>query len=401
MPLVGSLASTGDPFEPYRLLDRDGEVVNAVTTFLRDLAACGRPATTLRSYAMDLLRWYRFLWSFEIPWAQATRAEARDFCLWLQIADKPRRSHWRHPGERSPSPAPQPTAPNTLTGKAAPGAKYAPTTAAHAESVLRSFYEFHLDAGSGPMVNPFPLTRSPTSRRHRSPMEPPIRAQTGRYRPRVPVRVPRQIPDERFGELFAALSSHRDRALVSLWISTGARASELLGLTSGDLDPGEQLITVVRKGTKALQRLPASPDAFVWLRLYQAEMHGLVPAGRGEPLWWTLRRPFRRLGYDAARAMFARANATLGANWTLHDLRHSAAYRLARDPEVALTDVQWILGHARLSTTQTYLNPLEDDVIASVLAYHARRAEGRADAAPTTSAYRKESLDVLFGRASS
>jgi integrase len=45
--------------------------------------------------------------------------------------------------------------------------------------------------------------------------------------------------------------------------------------------------------------------------------------------------------------MFDRANATLGTNWTFHDLRHSAAYRLARDPLVPLTDVQWILGHAR------------------------------------------------------
>ena len=400
VPLVGSVVLTGDPFEPYRLLDRGGKCVGGVTAYLRDLQACGRPATTLRSYAMDLLRWYRFLWSVEVPWEQATRVEARDFSLWLRVADKPRRPHWRHPGE-PPVRLALPAAPNALTGKPATGTKYAPSTAAHAESVLRSFYDFHLEAGSGPMVNPFPLTRLQKSQRHRSPMEPPSRTQTGRYRPRVPRRLPRQIPDERFTELFAALSSHRDRALVSLWVSTGARASELLGLTNGDVDPGEQLITVVRKGTRSLQRLPAAPDAFVWLRLYQAEMHGLVPTGRDEPLWWTLRRPFRRLTYDAARAMFDRANGTLGANWTLHDLRHSAAYRMARDPKVSVTDVQWILGHARLSTTQTYLNPLEEDVIASVLAYHARRAEGRTDPPLNSPAYRAESLDVLFGRASS
>ena len=47
--------------------------------------------------------------------------------------------------------------------------------------------------------------------------------------------------------------------------------------------------------------------------------------------------------------MFCRANAALGANWTLHDLRHTAAYRMARDPEMPLTDVQWVLGHAHLS----------------------------------------------------
>ncbi|GDY70268.1 hypothetical protein SAV14893_096610 [Streptomyces avermitilis] len=49
----------------------------------------------LRSYGMDLLRWYRFLWALEVHWDQATRAEARDFCRWLQLADKPVRVHWR------------------------------------------------------------------------------------------------------------------------------------------------------------------------------------------------------------------------------------------------------------------------------------------------------------------
>jgi integrase len=131
------------------------------------------------------------------------------------------------------------------------------------------------------------------------------------------------IPDERFDVLFAQLGSRRDRALVGLWVSTGARASELLAATADDVDPGQQLITVIRKGSRILQPLPAAPDAFVWLRLYQAQLAGLVPAGRDEPLWWTLRRPFRPLGYDAARAMFNRANTVLGSNWSLHDLRHT------------------------------------------------------------------------------
>lgn len=401
VPSVGSLVATGDPFEPYRLCDRNGEAVAAVAVYLRDLHACGRPASTLRSYGMDLLRWFRFLWSVEIAWEHATRVEARDFCLWLQVVDKPRRAHWRHPDGVVAGPAPQRAAPNAVTGKPGRDIKYAAATVAHCESVLRGFYGFHVEVGSGPIVNPFPLTRSHRSRRHRNPMDAPSNEQTGRYRPRVPARLPRQIPDERFGELFASLSSHRDRALVSLWVSTGARASELLGLTAGDVDPGEQLVTVVRKGTRALQRLPASPDAFVWLRLYQAEMEGLVPAGRDEALWWTLRRPLRRLTYDAARAMFDRANASFGANWTLHDLRHSAAYRMARDPQVPLTDVQWVLGHARLSTTQTYLNPIADDVIASVLAYHARRAEEPTGQPVASPGYRAESLDVLFGRETS
>ena len=60
-------------------------------------------------------------------------------------------------------------------------------------------------------------------------------------------------------------------------MSSGARASELLSVRRNGVDPGRQVITVVRKGTRELQQLPASADAFVWLRLYQVETEGLLP----------------------------------------------------------------------------------------------------------------------------
>ncbi|MGD0936583.1 MAG: site-specific integrase [Streptosporangiaceae bacterium] len=400
VPQSGSLEATGDLFEQYQLVDADGVVVAPAGAYFRDLAAGGRAAATQRSYGMALLRWWRFIRAVEIGWDQATRAEARDFLCWVQLGDKPERPHWRYPGGGAPgtTAAMAPGTPNPVTGKRSPGRGYATATVVHCESVLRAFYDFHLEAGTGPMVNPFPLARGRRGRAnaHHNPMQPVAAGRAGRYRPKMARRIPRQIPDEKFGELFARLGSHRDRALVAFWVSTGARASELLGATAGDADPGQQLITVIRKGTRALQQLPASPDAFVWLRLYQAEMDGLVPAGRDQPLWWTLRRPFRALAYDAARVMFTRANAALGANWTLHDLRHSAAYRMARDPAVPLSDLQWVMGHARLSTTQRYLNPLPGDAVEAVLAFHARQA--RQDGVPVLSpGYRAESLQALFG----
>jgi site-specific recombinase XerD len=267
--------------------------------------------------------------------------------------------------------------------------------------VLRGFYGYHLDAGGGPIVNPFPLDRSRRQARagaHHNPMEPHRSQRTGRYRPRVPSRVPRAIPDEEFNEIFARLPSHRDRALVAFYVSTGARASELLSATAGGADPGRQLVTVTRKGTGELQQLPASTDAFVWLRLYQAEMGGLIPAGRGQPLWWTLRRPVRPLAYHAVHRMFERAGQQAGTSATLHALRHTAAYRMAEDPALPLTDVQFVLGHAQLTTTQIYLTPRKEEVIRRVLAHHheqTRQAAARARPAPAPG-YRPETLDVLF-----
>jgi site-specific recombinase XerD len=387
----GSLVETGDPWEPYRLVDQVGATVVPVSAFLRELQAAGRAASTQRSYALDLLRWFRFLRAEEVPWGQATRVEARDFCRWLAGVDKPR---------RGAGPA---GVANPVTGKRSPGRAYAASTLAHSETVLRSFYDFHQEAGSGPMVNPFPLVRRRREARahaHHNPMEPFRNERAGRYRPRLPQRIPRRIPDERFNQLFAQLGSNRDRALVALWVSTGARASELLGASCGDVDPGRQLVTVVRKGSRAVQQLPASPDAFVWLRLYQSELDPTVSTGRDDPLWWTLRRPWRRLTYHAARAMFVRANAALGANWSLHDLRHTAAYRMARDPNLPLTDVQWVLGHVHLSTTQLYLTPAPDEVIAEVLAHHRRQAAQGATSPgrvpPPAPGYRPETMETLF-----
>jgi site-specific recombinase XerC len=402
VPRVGGLRETGDPWEPYRLLDGDGAVVAAVAEYLRDLQAAGRSASTQRSYGMDLLRWFRFCWAVDVAWGQATRVQARDFCCWIQITAKPLRPGRGSDAEgrsiRPPGVAgrPAPGAPNPVTGKPVPAGMYAPATALHCETVLRGFYEYHLQAGTGPIVNPFPLARAGRRHAHHNPMEPFGTQRTGLYRPRLVHRVPRHIPEEKFNELFARLSSHRDRALVALWISTGARASELLGLICSGVDPGQQLITVIRKGSRALQQLPASPDAFVWLRLYQQQMHELTPAGSDDPVWWTLRRPFRQLTYHAARAMFVRANAALGANWSLHDLRHSAAYRLARDPQMPITDVQWILGHAHLSTTQLYVTATAKDVIDNVLAHHRRQGEPAPPPEPAPG-YRSQTLDILFG----
>ncbi|WP_369181036.1 tyrosine-type recombinase/integrase [Streptomyces mutabilis] len=147
-----------------------------------------------------------------------------------------------------------------------------------------------------------------------------------------------------------ALRSNRDRAILALAISNGARASELLGVRGVDLDWGDQLVRVVRKGTLAEQWLPASPEAFIWIRLYLAEGPPLDPQAA---LWWTLRRrdhgeglAYQVMNYEALRAVFRRVNALLGTNWSMHDLRHTTALRMARDESLSLRDVQTILGHA-------------------------------------------------------
>jgi len=393
IPQVGRLAAADDVWMPYRLVDDSGVSVEAVSAWFAELLASGRAEATLRSYGLDLLRWLRFCWAVGLAWDRATRSDARDFSRWLAVADKPLRAHWRHP-ERVV----------TGAGAAGVGQRYSVAVRAHSETVLRAFYDFHRDEGSGPALNPFPLDRSRRGGRvhaHHNPMEPHGNERVGAYRPRLAARIPRAVPDEEFNEIFARLPSHRDRALVAFYVSTGARASELLSATAGGVNPERQLISVVRKGTRAVQELPASTDAFVWLRLYQLEMDGLIPSGRRQPLWWTRRAPVHPLSYHGAHRMFERVNALAGTGATLHSLRHTAAYRMAEDPALPLTDVQFVLGHACLTTTQIYINPRKEDVIRRLLAHHAEQTRRAAErqAPPPAPGYRPETLDVLFGTA--
>ena len=82
---------------------------------------------------------------------------AGEFCRWLRIAGKPAGPHWRARragGEGEAAAAavaggPLAGSPDAVTGRPAPGRTYAVATVAHCETVLRHFYDFHLELGPG------------------------------------------------------------------------------------------------------------------------------------------------------------------------------------------------------------------------------------------------------------
>lgn len=382
---------------PWLVVDSNGLAVDSIRRFLTDFVARDRRPGSVRSYAYGLLRWWRWLRVVEVEWNQATSAEVRDFVLWLRQADKPRSS----PRTTSAATAGRI---NPITRKQHLDDSYQPRTVRHSNAVLRSFYEFWIEQGAGPLVNPVVLERrGRRANAHHNPLEAFRPEGRIRYNPKLPKQKPRAMPDERWTELFGALRSNRDRAILALAVSTASRAAELLGVRGVDLDWGEQLVRVTRKGSGTQQWLPASPEAFVWVRLYLAEIGSPTP---DEPLWWTLRRrdrgdgPRRRpMNYEALRAVFRRVNALLGTNWTMHDLRHTAALRMARDEGLSMRDVQTILGHAHLNTTaDVYLVEDEAQVISRVRRHLAER-ENRAQRPlpPAAAGYDAGDLAVLLG----
>ena len=163
---------------------------------------------------------------------------------------------------------------NAVTRKQYLDDRYRARTIRHSNAVLRDFYAYWIEVGDGPLLNPVRIDNRSPGRPNagHNPLQP-FRAE-GRlaYNPRVPKQQPRALSDDRWIELFSTLRSNRDRALLSLTVSSAARSAEILGLGVADTDWGEQQIRVHRKGSGAAQWLPASPDAFVWLRLYIADL---------------------------------------------------------------------------------------------------------------------------------
>jgi integrase/recombinase XerD len=374
---------------PYALVGPDGEPVEPVQDYLTELLAADCSPLTLRSYAFDLLDWFRFLAASGGGWQHATRAHVRDWVLGLRSRPNPQRTG----GERDRA---APGGGNLRTGKAPRRDSYAAATINYRLSVVAGFYQHQRRLGNGPATNPVPDDGPRGSRRnaHHNPMEPWTPGPRGSYRQKAERRLPRAIPDELYERVFAALTSNRDRAMVSLLVSSGARAAELLGMTGQDVDWGGQQVRLLGKGTRHAQWVAASPAFFLWLARYLAEQ---PPRPVAEPLWVTLRRPTRPLGYQALRAVLLRVNATLGTDLVLHDFRHTCAMRLAADPQVPLTDLQAHLRHRHLSTTETYLVARPEEVIRRIQAHQQAVPPAGSTATAPGWTYQPGDLDVLLG----
>lgn len=354
LPRLGEVRRSGDGTLPYVVVDGHGRELEPFSAFLTDMTLTDASPLTARSYGHDLLRWWRLLLVVDVPWDRASRSEVELLVGWLRTARNPQR-------ERRDATAAPAGSVNIVTGKPSLGGGYAPSTINHALSVLSAFYDFHLHFGRGPLFNPVPANAA--RRRllaHRSPIEAPVQHRRAPLRQKVADRMPRSIPDALWDELYASMGNHRDRALLAFYVSSGARASELLGLHGEHVDWASQRIWVVSKGSRALEPVPGSPEAFIHLALYFDECGA---AGMGDPVWRQLRGDSGRpLTYWAMRRVLQRANDKLGTNWTLHDARHTAAARMAADPGLTLPEVQSVLRHRHLSTTERYLQPRVEEL---------------------------------------
>ena len=223
---------------------------------------------------------------------------------------------------------------------------YTETSVARKVAAVRSFFAFLTAEGT--------IAANPTE---------------GLTSPRVGKTLPKAISPNEIDELLeqparrSTPEAKRDRAMLELLYATGVRVTELVSLDVGNLnlDPRKPYVRCMGKGAKE-RTVPIHDQAVESLVEYLEEGRPLLVRNRNEQALFVNRRGERltRQGFWLILKGYARA-ANLSMDITPHTLRHSFATHMLRGG-MPLRNVQEMLGHANISTTQVYTHLTSDHV---------------------------------------
>ncbi len=181
---------------------------------------------------------------------------------------------------------------------------------------------------------------------------------------RKPTGIPKPLSETQVTSLLDAVIGYepihrRDRAMLELLYATGARVSEVVGLSLGDIDFDESLVRLYGKGSKE-RIVPYGRTAAVALDEWFSESGRAAMA----PLRWKRRGDAEAVFLNQRGGRLSRQGvwlvlkhygerAGITDHLSPHVLRHSCATHLL-DHGADLRIVQEMLGHASISTTQIY-----------------------------------------------
>ena len=215
---------------------------------------------------------------------------------------------------------------------------YAPATVARKVAAVKSFCGFLLDSGD--------ITSNPTA---------------AIDSPRAPKPVPKPMTTQEVDALLQqplkndTAEAVRDAAMLELMYATGMRVTELVSLNvdSLHLSPRPGYVRCIGKGEKE-RTIPVYDRALEAVERYLDEARARLLKDRPETALFVNRRGERltRQGFWLILKGYARG-AGIDSHVTPHTLRHSFATHMLRGG-ASVRDVQELLGHANVSTTQVY-----------------------------------------------
>jgi len=214
---------------------------------------------------------------------------------------------------------------------------YASSTVARKTAAIKSFCHFLMSEGR---------MRSDPAARMASP-------KVDRYVPRA--ITPREVAHLLEQPVTAAANGRpegvRDRAMLETLYATGMRVSELVALDLDDLDLPARMIRCAGR-TSRERRVPLRESAIRWLDRYLDDARPTIANGENAALFLNHRGSrLTRQGFWLILKSYAQ-QADIG-DITPHTLRHTFATHALRHG-AELREVQQLLGHVSISTTQVY-----------------------------------------------
>ena len=152
----------------------------------------------------------------------------------------------------------------------------------------------------------------------------------------------------------------RDKAMLELLYATGIRASELINLNIKDLNLRSGVLYC--RGSKGVRSIPVYPSAVVAVSDYIYRMRGLITGPEsGNALFVNLNggRLTRQGFWKIVKGYATEAGIT--KEITPHTLHHSFALHLLENG-ASVKDIQTMMGHADISSTQVYVQLLDSHV---------------------------------------
>jgi integrase/recombinase XerD len=179
--------------------------------------------------------------------------------------------------------------------------------------------------------------------------------------PKVKKRLPKAISREDIEQLLAApaqgtsAKSQRDHALLELLYASGMRVTELVSLDVSDVNLASHSVRVRGKKASSKERvIPVGDRALDTLQIYVNKGRMQLVRDPEEPALFLNHRG-QRLTRQGLWLIIKHYVDEVGISEdvTPHTLRHSfAAHKLSQGK--SLQDIQKLLGHANISTTQVY-----------------------------------------------
>lgn len=154
------------------------------------------------------------------------------------------------------------------------------------------------------------------------------------------------------------LKGCRDKAMLELLYATGIRVSELISLNIDDLDLNAGVLHC--RGDKSNREIPVYSVAVDAVSDYLLRVRPKISSSEsGQALFLSVTsRRMTRQGFWKIVKQYAE-QAEISKEITPHTLRHSFALHLLENG-ADLKDIQVMLGHADISSTQIYVRMMND-----------------------------------------